>query len=318
MPNERSPSRIVRALDFLFVLRPAALVPLWIFFLAGARLAASENALPFPLLSPPRSALVGLLAMTLVLAGGYILNQIRDLATDRENRKLLLLDRGIVPLGAARAELVLLWVSAALLSLWLSPSFRGVLVASLVLNVTYSLPPVRAKARMPWDLVWNAAGFGVAGALSGYASVAPPTARALAVGAVYGLAVAGIIASTTILDVAGDRKAGLRTTAVVLGERGAGLLAIALLAVAGLFGLVLGDAVAALGPLLSLPLLVRAERSGRRPDRIAAHQVAVAVFAVLVGVHAVYLLFGVAAIYFVSRFYYRIRFGFVYPGRGTP
>jgi len=318
MLNGRSPSRIVRGLDFVFVLRPAALVPLWIFFLAGARLAASENAIPFPPFRPPRSVLTGLLAMTLVLAGGYILNQMRDLATDRENRKLLLLDRGIVSLGAAQTEIVVLWVSAALLSFWLSPSFRGILAASLALSITYSLPPVRAKARMPWDLVWNAAGFGVAGALSGYASVAALGGRALAVGVVYGLAVAGIIASTTILDVAGDRKAGLRTTALVLGERGAGLLAIALLAVAGILGLVLGDAVAAFGSLLSLPLLVRAEWSGRRPDRIAAHQVAVAVFAVLVGVHAVYLLFGVAAITFVSRFYYRRRFGFVYPGRGTP
>jgi 4-hydroxybenzoate polyprenyltransferase len=318
MPNERSPSRIVRVLDFLFVLRPAALVPLWVFFLAGARLAASGNALPFPLFFPPRTAFIGLLSMTFVLAGGYILNQICDRATDRENRKLFLVESGAVPMRAAWAELAVLWICAALLSLALSPPFRAVLAASLALTVTYSLPPVRAKARTPWDLVWNAAGFGLAGVLSGYASMAPLAPRAIAVGGAYALSVAGIIASTTILDIEGDRKAGLRTTATVLGETNTGRLAVWLLAAGAAIGFVARDTVGIAGPLLSLPFLVRAGTTGRRSDRIRAHQIAVAIFAILVGVHAVYLLASLCAIYFLSRFYYRSRFGFAYPGSGTP
>ncbi len=308
----------LRVFDFIFILRPAALVPLWIFYVAGARLAARATGVPLPLWYPPRDLLLGLLSMTAVLGGGYLLNQIHDIETDRRNDKLFFLPREIVSVRAAWVELAIVWCAALLLAIPLSSGFRWVAAASLLLSITYSAPPVRAKTRAPLDLVWNALGFGCAATAAGWAAVARP-ALPLALPALsYSLAVAGVIASTTILDVPGDRAQGMRTTGAVLGERGTSVLAISLLAAGAAVGVVAGDRLAIFGPVLSIPLMALAMRTGARKDRVTANQVAVAVFALIIGAGSLYLLALLAIVFVLSRAYYRARFGIVYPGRGTP
>ena len=132
------------------------------------------------------------------------------------------------------------------------------------------------------------------------------------------VAVAGVTASTTVLDVEGDRAERLKTTAAVLGTSGASALTLALVAAAGIAGAVVRDPLGLLGPVLSLPLLVRAHVTRDRAHRIAANQVMVAAFAVVASIRAPYLLLLLAFVYFGSRGYYRARFGFSYPGAGTP
>ena len=105
-----------RPLDYLFVTRPTVAVGMWVFFLWGAASAALSSGGRFPLLWPPRDAATGLAAMTAVLAGGCLLNQIVDVDSDRVNRKLFFLPRGIISQRAARLEMVLLWILAAMVS----------------------------------------------------------------------------------------------------------------------------------------------------------------------------------------------------------
>jgi len=307
-----------RPLDYLFVTRPTVAVGMWVFFLWGAASAALSSGGRFPLLWPPRDAATGLAAMTAVLAGGCLLNQIVDVDSDRVNRKLFFLPRGIISQRAARLEMVLLWILAAALATLLSPGFRLMLAVSLLLNVTYSAPPVSAKSRFPLDMLWNGAGFGLVSAAAGWASVAPLSAGALAPGIVYTLAVAGVTASTTVLDVEGDRAAGLRTTAAVLGSRGASALAIWLVSLAAIAGAFARDPLGLLGPILALPLMLKAHQSGRRSDRILANQFMVGAFALVASTRAPFLLALVALVYFGTRAYYRVRFGLTYPGVGTP
>jgi len=136
-------------------------------------------------------------------------------------------------------------------------------------------------------------------------------------GLVYTVAVAGVTASTTIPDLEGDRAGGMRTTAAVLGARGASVLTLALVAAAAVGGALLRDPLGFFGPLLSLPLLVRAHLTGERAHRVAANQIMVAVFALVVSVRTPYLLVLLAVVYFGSRAYYRARFDFTYPEAGT-
>ena len=308
----------LRALDFVFILRPTVIVGMWVFFFAGAALAARATGAHLPPMALDGRLLLGFGSMTAVLAGGCLLNQITDVETDRVNEKLFFLPKGIVPMRAAWAELAIVWLAAAALAVPLSGGFRLVLAASLLLNVTYSAPPVRAKSKWPWDMVWNGFGFGFVSAAAGWASVAPLSAAVIAPGLVYTVAVAGVTASTTVLDVEGDRAEGLRTTAAVLGERAASVLTLVLVAAAGIAGGLLRDPLGFFGPLLSLPLLVRAHRTEERSHRITANQVMVAAFALVAAARAPYLLVLLALVYFGSRGYYRARFGVSYPGSGTP
>lgn len=309
---------VLRVLDFIFVLRPTIVVIMWVLFLTGAALGARASGGSLPLFPLPTGLLLGFGAMTAVLGGGCLLNQISDVETDRVNEKLFFLPRGIISMRAAWVELTVLWLLAAALATPLSPGFKTILAASLLLNITYSAPPIRAKSHCPWDVVWNGVGFGFVATAAGWACVAPLTQAVGPLGLTYALAIAGVSASTTVLDVEGDRALGLRTTAAVLGASGASALAVVLVAAAGVMGAVLSDPLGFFGPLLSLPLLVRAHVTRDRAHRTVANQVTVGAVAVVASIRAPYLLPLLAIVYFGSRSYYRARFGFSYPGAGTP
>lgn len=315
-PRTTSP-RALRAFDYVFLTRPTSLLPLWTFVLAGARAGSAARGAELPSLLPPPAVAIALASMTGVLAGGFIINQIVDADADRLNKKCFLIPEGLVSLRAAWIEFGVLWAAALLLTLLLPDRFLWVFLGSAALAVTYSAPPVRAKARFPLDLVWNALGFGILATAAGWSAVAAPSASMLAIGASYGLATAGVIASTTIPDIPGDARLSVRTTGVALGESATSTLAIVLVAVAAVVGGIARDTLGLFAPLLSLPLLVRAHVTRRRGDRIAANQVAVAVFALIVGVRLPYLLVLFALVYVGSRRYYATRFGVTYPETGV-
>lgn len=307
-----------RPLDFVFLLRPAVMVPLWLFLVHGSRLASGPESVWSPTLLPTVRTILALVSMSPMLGGAYILNQIADIETDRLNDKLFLLPRGIISVRAARFELAAVWVLALAAALALPVRFALVLAASLLLSVTYSNRPVRAKTRAPLDLLWNAVGFGALGAAAGW-TASGGTLGAHALPAVaYVLAVAGITASTTIPDLEGDEATGLSTTVSKLGERATSLLTLILLGAALVVGVIAREPVAVLGPLLSLPGLVRAHVSGRRRDRTLGNQMSVGVFGLLVCIWSPYLLVMLVGVFAVSRAYYRTRFGISYPGPGTP
>jgi len=314
----RSASGSARPLDYVFLLRPAALVPLWVFVLYGATLAERRSGVASGSTALPPELWLGLVAMSLILGGGYIQNQIADIETDRRNEKLFLLPRGIVTVRAARIELAAVWGAAAVALVWLPPAFRWVAAGSVLLCATYSWAPIRAKARAPLDLLWNGLGFGALGAAAGWTALAPVGRGLFEPAVAYVLAVAGIIASTTIPDLDGDRVAGLRTTAAVLGERRTSLVAIILLGAAAVVGWRSRDLLALWGPLLALPLLLRAHATRRRADRVLADQVGVVAFVAVASFRSPWLLalFGAALV--ASRCYYARRFGIAYPGPGTP
>jgi 4-hydroxybenzoate polyprenyltransferase len=308
----------LRALDYVFILRPTVMVVMWVFFVSGVCLASRAGGVALRPFYLSAGTALAFASMTLILGGGCLLNQIVDVETDRANDKLFFLPRGIISMGAARLELALVWIGAAVLSAPLSAGFRLVALAALLMNITYSAPPVRAKSRFPLDLVWNGLGFGFVSVAAGWASVAPLTAAVVPFGLVYALAVAGVTASTTIPDEVGDRGAGLATTASAIGARATSVLTIVLVAAAAAGGAIVRDRVAFFGSVVSLPLFVRAHITGLRRHRVAADQLVVAAFALIISVRAPYMLVLLAAVYLGSRAYYRARFGFSYPGVGTP
>ncbi|MCD4690872.1 UbiA family prenyltransferase, partial [bacterium] len=160
-----------RPLDFVFILRPAVIVPLWIFFAQGARL-PSQSGWAFRIVVLPSAVeWMALASITGILAGAYLLNQLLDIETDRLNDKLFFLPRGIISVRAAWIELVIIWCGAAGLASALSLASRWAALAAFAFSVTYSAPPVRAKSRVGLDVLWNAIGFGLAGTLAGLTTV---------------------------------------------------------------------------------------------------------------------------------------------------
>jgi chlorophyll synthase len=305
-----------RPVDFVFLLRPTALVPAWLFVARGAALATGE-ARPVSLL-PGTGTTLALAAVTAVLGGGYVLNQITDIETDSRNDKLFLLPRGVISVRSASVLMATLWAAAVVPTLFLPAGAALAMVAALLLCVTYSAPPVRAKAVPGLDLVWNGLGFGVVSTAAGWYGAGGGASLPFASLAGYALAVAGLIASTTIPDIEGDSAAGLSTTGVVLGRRGAGAIAAALMGAALVLAVLTSDIAGAVAAGTGLVLLLVAQVADSRGARIAASQGTVAAYVIAMGVRSPWLLLLLGAVVLGSRVYYRRRFGIVYPGRGTP
>lgn len=287
----------MRVLDFFFALRPLVLVPAWSFFLLGAAAAAALE--PFPV--------ARFTALTLVLCGGYLVNQIVDRETDRVNGKGLFLQRGIFSPRTYAAGAAVCTVAGLGLA-WAAHAAPWRIAAAAALVLAYSIPPLRLAARAGFDLGANAAGYGVLAPWIGAGPGSPPdaflTASALAVGAVF--------VHTTLLDTGGDRATGKRTIGVVLPAPWARALAAALaLPAPFLFGMRSWPAAAA-GLITALwcaaAAVAPARCSSRRVCMIASAAFALAAAAAWPPFAA-----GLAVLALATRVYYRRRFGIGYP-----
>ncbi|MDD3643711.1 MAG: UbiA family prenyltransferase [Candidatus Krumholzibacteria bacterium] len=306
----RLPERAVAA-DFVFLLRPAILLPVWTFFLLGASHGARAGAA-----APVLPLLAGIASFTAMMGAVYIVNQIADRESDRANGKLFLLSHGIVPARAAWTEAALLVAAAlAAAALTLPRTFLAALCAGLLLGLGYSLEPVRLKRRPVLDLVASGLGSGLVNTLAGWTAIGAPL-REIFVLAPYPLAVAAVHLLTTLADIEGDGACGLRTSGVALG-RGKGTVAAGILMTASAgAAAAAGNTVALICALVSLPLFMMAARRGRAADDRAVlmparaatlcYSAAAAVF------YPVYLAW-LAAVLALTRLYYSRRFGIRYP-----
>lgn len=194
----------------------------------------------------------------------YGVNDLADADTDAENpkkdgyeRRLRPTDERLLTIGAC-AGMAALAGSALLTQSLGAIAWTAVF---LILGVCYSLPPQRFKAQPFADSASN------------ILYVAPGLAAAAAVGVPAPLVViiaawawaAGMHLFSAIPDIEPDRRAGLHTTAVVLGRQDSLLLCLALWFVADQVALNLGlSATGVIGlayPLLAIALVARPEAS---------------------------------------------------------
>ncbi|MDH3198572.1 MAG: UbiA family prenyltransferase [Candidatus Krumholzibacteria bacterium] len=306
---------LLRAGDYIFVLRPLILVPVWSFYLLGARSGA--------LAAPPGGAVrvfPALACLTLLMASAYLINQVFDRRTDALNEKGHYLTRGIFSARWVVGFAVALFFAAAWVNHTLPAAQRAAMVAALVLAMAYSLPPARLCARPFLDLLANALGYGGVAFAAGRAVFDPSLAEAARASLPWVLLVGATFLHTTILDVEGDRAAGKRTTAVAMGAtraaRGAAVLALAATAAAAAQWRSTGDTLAL---LVTAPLAAAYARwafARWTTPRSSAHAVqgATALVALAAAWNEPRLLAVVIPLVLIARLYYRRRFGVPYPG----
>ena len=148
----------------------------------------------------------------------YGVNDVFDAEADRTNPRKT--DREF-RFGGDRVVVVGTVAGAALgllLAGWLDPLAGAYVIGFLVLGAAYSAPPLRLKARPPLDSLSN--GLYVLPGAAAYAALsgsAPPT-LALVGGWCWTM---GMHTFSAVPDVEADRRAGIETTATVLGRDGA-------------------------------------------------------------------------------------------------
>lgn len=98
------------------------------------------------------SALLAFLAFSACASGAYLMNDLLDLAADRQHptKRHRALAAGDLPISSALSAIPALWLFAVAASLFISPLFLGVLGAYLATTIAYSLV---LKRKMLVDIV---------------------------------------------------------------------------------------------------------------------------------------------------------------------
>jgi hypothetical protein len=283
----------MRLVDFFFALRPLVLVPAWSFFILGWAAAGAVH--PFPLI---RAA-----ALTLVLIGGHLVNQIVDFETDRMNGKGFFLQRGIFTrrtYAFATAACVVAGIGLAVAE----TQAAGRIAAAALLVVAYSTPPVRLAARPGFDVAANALGYGVLAPCIGAGRAALPAAVVASCAAV----VAAVFLHTTLMDIDGDRRSGKRTIGVAVSAHWCRIVAAGLALAAVFVGRDDPPRIAATAAVALLCIAASVRLSSR-----AVVVGGTAAFALAAGWMQPLFALAVAILVAATRLYYSRRFALSYP-----
>ena len=312
--------------DLFFLMRIPLLIPVWTILLLGWICGAGEvrplGSLIHGTIFAEGRLWVTVGGFSLIVASIYIVNQIRDIETDRINRKLFILPDGHVSERAA-------WVLAALCTaagiivphLLLGRRMTVLFLLSLLLGFAYNLPPFSLKNRPIGGVVANLIGHGCLTFLAGYyaANEAFGHAMTLTSGILPSLAAgfanAAVYLTTTIPDAAGDAKTGKITFTVKWGEKATAIAATVACAgsLAASFLIVCNAWVMIVPALISLVLFARFALVTQSGDAFKTFRFPVAVLSALVALFVPLYAVLLVVLLVVTRMYYKRRFNLVYP-----
>ncbi|MBD3398708.1 MAG: hypothetical protein GF399_00050 [Candidatus Coatesbacteria bacterium] len=302
-------------LDYFFLLRPMILIPVWLFLLLG-HYHGLQSAGVYrwtEQLLPDLDLLIGFVAYTLLVGGIYVNNQLNDAETDRRNRKLFLVCDGYISRRAAWTYQIILQALALASALYFADwDYLWIVAASIALGFAYNTPPVKLKGKPLLDIAANAFGNGFFNVAIGYVIVHEFQPDFWLTALPYMLAVGAVFALTTVVDIAGDRESGERTTAVTCGPALTRWLALTLQAGSVTAALLRLNRPALVAGVVCLPLFVVA-LWGKRKHVKLAYQGTTLLYAVAAGVlHPWFLLF-LGLVICLTRYYYRKKFRLKYP-----
>lgn len=307
--TDPKPPRWVKMFDYLFLIRPTLMYPIWIFFLSG--IWSGRRLHESPQLLPIHPMIIGT-GLTFVMAAIYILNQIQDVNTDRINRKLFLLCDGHVSIRNAYMEALFLGPTGIILG-FLADVRAGSLLAVLFIfgGYIYSYPPARMKDRPVGGILINGLG-GVVNFTLGWMSAGNEgwiPLRSL----VYFCGVAAVMLNTTMPDIKGDRETGKITFAVKYGVRKTVVWALVIEIITVILAYYFQEWIIFYPGLLMVPFFIYALSKKDILDVIRATKYSVFFMAIAICVLFPLFLIPVFVIFFGSKWYYKRRFGLDYP-----
>ncbi len=301
--------------DYLFLVRPVLLYPIWIFFLAGVwSMAPFRPFVSFGILSSAQW--IAFLAVTLIMAAAYVLNQIQDIDTDRINGKKFLIATGHISVKAAYVEAFFL----ILLGLWIGILVNRItgfllLILWLSAGILYNYPPFRWKDKPIAGLLTNGLG-GVLIYMIGWASQGDLTFHPLRI-LLFGLAGMAVTLNTTLPDVEGDKKTGKITFAVRYGIRVTCYLAFLFELATVILAFVLQEWLLFFSAAAAFPFFLVAVMKQDLKTILKATRISVLGFALAVCVFFPWFLMLALCVFFGTKLYYAKRFQFNYPSFST-
>ena len=309
---EIRPGSFLRVLDYIAILRPILLMPVWTMILLGYYHSSSE----FIIFSPGWQIWRTLLLYSMLMGTVYIINQITDAETDDVNNKLYLVAGGYVNVKLLKYEAVILLLASTLLAIcWFRerPLYILLIFISIIIGMAYSIPPVRLKGKPIFDLLANATGYGAIAFFAGWITQREFGVQSIISCIPYIFCVGGAFVLTTLPDLKGDFISGDRTTGWLLGEQKSCIASVILLCMAICSSLILKDYIALISSLFCLPLFIYATLTRRFSAITLAAKSGVLSLSLLTCVVIPYYFILFLITMLTVKWYYKKRFGIEYP-----
>lgn len=303
---DHSPSSMLKYLDHLFLIRPVLMPPVWTILLLGHRrssqLSGDDN-LPG----------LAVLLVTFLVGAVYVLNQIFDIESDRQNKKLFFLAKGYISKRSAIFEMVLLNLISIIPAFLISVKLGFLFTLGMLFGILYSTPPVSLKNRPFGGLILNVLAHGNLAFLIGWSMNHSLSTKSLLFSFPYMFAVGAIYLNTTIPDMEGDRRSGKITLAVRWGKERVIILSSILVAVAIVLSILLEDIPFLLASSLSFPFFIFSAFTRKERQIVIATKVSILFLSIAAGIfypwYFVILILG----FIGTRLYYKARFNLDYP-----
>jgi 4-hydroxybenzoate polyprenyltransferase len=314
------PDRCLKKLDCFFISRPILFFPGWNTLLAGYLVAKGEVLLLSEILHyhwhfalTRGNLLLTLLAFMFAMGGCFILNQLQDVESDRQNQKLFLIGEKYVKRNFARWESIILITLALIIGHFLNFAIFSLLLFFVIITgYLYNYHPFRFKNRPLWGLVSNMLMGWIAFALGW--SLSRSLDLLFLVDSLPYLALnTSLYLLTTTPDAAGDKAAGKNTFCVNYGFKTTLIVSILLYSFSLIYSIMGNDQLILLLNLLVLYSFLRLIFTPSLPQAIRTIKMTIFFFSFLICLKFPWYFLLMVLLFFFTRFYYRQRFQFDYP-----
>jgi 4-hydroxybenzoate polyprenyltransferase len=311
---------LVKYLDYFFIARPILFLPGWATLIAGHLSSTSRS--NFVDLSSGwniqieflnTEILAAMLAFSLAMGGSFILNQLKDLSTDRENDKLFLLGDGHVPIRNGYIESLLFIVLSLTLSARISlPFFLTTALFLLITGYLYNFAPFVLKDKPISGLIANMLMGWLAFAM-GWVLASPPTDAMILGSMPYLFFNTSLYFLTTLPDIEGDAASRKITFPVRYGLTFTILASVFSFTAAVIFSLVLNNQVILITLVSVIPFVIRLIIHRTVSSAIMVVKTGILFFCFVISVKLPFCLIVIMSLLLLTRYYYKRRFQFEYP-----
>ena len=308
-------AKILKYLDYIFVLRPSLFFAVWIITLAGYHTSqhyyngeATWLNLNFSL-----EILFYFTLITMASGAVFIFNQLQDVESDKQNDKCFLLsEKYIDPKFALKYALILSLLPLLIFLLIDLQIFILLLILELLWGYFYNYPPFAWKDKPLMGVLTNLlAGFILF--LIGWKMKSRVHTIAFYRFLPYMFAWGAVSILTTIPDMQGDQKQTKVTIALLLGRPTTIWVTLVMVIIGLILGIHANDPIIYIAISLSLPFYIITAFKPVKAWVLRTIRFSVFFLAILLVAAYPYFLIALIANFYLSRIYYKSRFDLVYP-----
>jgi 4-hydroxybenzoate polyprenyltransferase len=189
-------------------------------------------------------------------------------------------------------------------------------LATIIVGIFYSFRPMFFSGRIFLDFFTNALGFGIIAFGAGWSLAGReffPFSLFVKAALPYFLLMCAGSISSTIPDISGDREGHKFTTAVVLGEQKAHLVAFLFVAAASIDAVMVNDVIASICAIAALPFYFLHSLWPKQVFAEATYKVGGALCMIAAGCITPLFFPCALAVFLLTWMYFRFRHGVIYP-----